>query len=127
MAMHRGYFAAVREGWKNLAEEFDGRFPSPEHLRAQALVDAGYCHETDYVMDSPKEARKLAMDLRRLNPYAIIRISGNVVKNFEPMSQSQRAMGRETFAASCKAVLDVVAGMSRSTPAELRKNAGKAA
>lgn len=127
MRQHRGYFAAVREGWKNLAEEFNGRFPSPEHLRAQALVDAGFCNETDHICDSPQEARKLAAVMRRYSPYAIIKISGSIVKVFEPMSQSQRAMGKEKFEESCRAVMEVVASMSRSTPAELRKNAGRAA
>lgn len=127
MAQHRGYFAQVRDAWKTLAEEFDGRFPTPEHLRAHALVEAGYCFETDYVMDSPKEARKLAADLRRMNPYSIIRLSGNIVKHFEPESQSVPAMKKERFEASCRAVLDIVSAMSRTTPAQLRKNAGRAA
>ncbi len=127
MSQHRGYFAQVRDAWKNLAEAFDGRFPSAEHLRAHALVEAGYCAETDYVMDSPKEARKLAVDLRRMNPYSIIKLSGNVVKHFEPDSQSVPAMSKERFQASCRAVLEIVASMARTTPAELKKNAGRAA
>lgn len=127
MSRHRGYFASIREAWKNLAEEYDGRFPSPEALRAFALVEAGYCVETDYVMDNPKEARKLAMDIRRMSPFSIIKLSGNVVKHFEPESQAVPAMKREVFEASCKAVLEIVASMSRSTPAQLRKNADKSA
>lgn len=127
MSQHRGYFASVTEAWKNLSEEFDGRFPSAEHLRSHCLVEAGYCHETDYVMDGEKEAHKLAADLRRMNPYSIIRLRGNVVKHFEPESQSVRAMNKERFQASCKAVLEIAAAMSRSTPAQLRKNAGRAA
>jgi hypothetical protein len=127
MSQHRAYFANLRDAWNNLAEEYDNRFPDAEALRAHALVEAGYCTQTDYVMDSPKEARKLAMDLRRMSPYSIIKLSGNIVKHFEPESQSVRAMNKERFQASCKAVLEIVASMARTTPTELRKNAGRSA
>ncbi len=127
MSRHKAYFATINEAWKNLAEEYDGRFPSAEALRAHALVEAGYCVETDYVLDNPKDARKLAMDIRRMSPFSIIRLSGNVVKHFEPESQAMNKMGKERFDASCRAVLEIVASMSRSTPAQLRNNAGRSA
>jgi hypothetical protein len=127
MSSHRGYFAQLREAWLNLAEEYANGFPSPEHMRAAALVEAGYCTESNYVMDSPKEARQLGIALRRMSPLAIIRISGNVVKHFEPESQSCAAMRKERFEASKKAVLEIVSSMARTTPAELKKNAGRSA
>lgn len=127
MSHHRGYFASLKECWNNLPEEDAGRFPSPEHLRAWALVETGFCSETDYVMDSDKEARRLAADLRRMNPYSIIRISANVVKHFEPESQAVTSANKERFAAQTKAVLDLAASMARTTPAELKKNSGRAA
>jgi hypothetical protein len=127
MSQHRGYFAAVKEGFDNLAEEYANGYPSPEHLRSAALVEAGYCTETSYVMDSPKDAKQLGIALRRLSPLAIIRISGNVVKHFEAESQSVREMKKPRFEASCRAVLEVIASMARTTPAELKKNAGRAA
>jgi hypothetical protein len=125
MSQHRGYFAQLGEAFNNLAEEYANGYPSSEHLRADALVKAGYCTETDYIMDSPNEARKLAINLRRMNPYSIIRIRGNIVKHFEPESQSVPAMSKERFEASCKAVLEIVSSMARTTPAELKKNAGR--
>lgn len=129
-ASHNHYFAALNDAWQNLAEEFNGRFPSPEHLRAWALVEAGYCDETDTVCDSPRDAKTLAATIRRYSPYAIIRLSGNVVKVFEPKSQAMtgaNAMLKEEFEASKAAVLDIVAGMARTTRAELKKNAGRSA
>lgn len=127
MTSHRGYFASVKEAWKNLAEEFDGRFPTAEHLRSWALVQTGYATEANYVMDSDKEAAQLAVMLRRLSPLAVIRVSENVVQHFEAESQSVSAMKKERFEASKKAVLDLVSSMARTTPAELRKNAGRSA
>lgn len=125
MSHHRGYFASVREAWKNLAEEYGTRFPSPDHLRAWALVECGYATETDYVMDSAKDARKLALALRKMSPLAVIQISGNVVKHFEAESQSVPAMKKERFDASSRDVLQLVASMARTTPTELKKNAGR--
>ena len=127
MSRHRSYFAQIKEGFDNLAEEYANGFPSPEHLRAAALVEAGYCTEANYVMDSPKDAKTLGVTLRKLSPLAIIRISGNVVKHYEAESQSVASMKKERFDASCRAVLEIVASMARTTPAELKKNAGRAA
>ncbi len=127
MSSHRGYFAQLKEAFDNLAEEYANGFPSPEHMRAAALVEAGYCTESNYVMDNAKEARALGIALRRMSPLAIIRISGNVVKHFEAESQSCAAMKKEKFEASKRAVLRIVASMARTTPAELKKNAGRSA
>lgn len=127
MTSHRGYFAQVKEAWKNLSEEFDGRFPTPEHLRAWALVQTGYATEASYVLDSENEAKHLAVMLRRMSPLAVIRISDRVVQHFEAESQSVSAMRRERFEASKKAVLELVASMANTTERELRENAGRSA
>lgn len=127
MSRHRGYFASVNEAYKNLAEEYANGYPSVDHLRSSALIESGYCTESTYVMDSPEEAKRLGVMLRRLSPLAIIRIRGNVVKHFEAKSQSVASMGKEEFEASCKAVLEIVSSMARTTPADLKKNAGRAA
>jgi hypothetical protein len=127
MASHGGYFAAVHEGWKNLAEEFDGRFPDAEYLRKWALVESGYCAEANFVMDTAKDAHALGVALRQRDKYAVIRVSGNVVKVFTAESQSMASMKKERFESSKRAVLDLIASMARTTPAELKKNAGRSA
>lgn len=127
ISSHRGYFAQVKEAWENLDEEFDGRFPTPEHLRAWALVQTGYATEASYVMDSDKDAKQLAVTLRRLSPLAVIRVSEGVVTHWEAESQSVHAMKKERFEASKKAVLDLVAPMANTTERDLRKNAGRSA
>lgn len=126
-ASHNHYFAALTEAWRNLAEEHAVKYPTVEHLRADCLVKAGFCQETDYVLADKKEARKLAVDLRKMNPYSIIKVSDNVVKHFEPESQSRPAMKKDRFEDSKAEVLSIAAAMARTTPAELKKNAGRAA
>lgn len=127
MASHNHYFAELSEAFDNLTEEHAKRFPDPEALRSWALVQTGYCTEVDHVADSPAEARKMAATIRRYSPYTVIKISGNVVKVFEPLSQSLAAMKKQPFEDSKRAVLDLVAAMARTTPAELKKNAGRSA
>lgn len=73
-----GFMASVKEAWKSLPEE-DERFPSWEHLRKRALVAAGWCLHSQTVMDTPKDARNLAIQSRKLDEYAVIQVKGNVV------------------------------------------------
>lgn len=74
----RGFFGAIRETWRNLPED-DNRFPSEEHLRKRALVGAGWAAHSQYVLDTPTDAKKLAVILRRHDEYAVIRVSGNTL------------------------------------------------
>jgi hypothetical protein len=131
-ASHNHYFAALSEGFHNLSEENAKRFPSVDHLRAWALVQCGYCTETNYVLANSKEARKLAIDIRKRDPYAIILIhsdnrlrdsSSKVVKIFDAESQSMAAMKKERFEQSKRDVLDLVASMANTTRAQLNKEA----
>ncbi len=127
MSSHRGYFASVKEAWKNLAEEFDDRFPTEEHLRSYALVKTGFATYSAFPCKDEESATDLAVSLRRRSPFSVIRVSGDVVECWDPESQSVKAMKKEKFEASKKAVLDLVSSMARTTPAELRKNAGRSA
>lgn len=126
-ASHNHYFAALTEAWKNLAEEYAKDFPTMESLRHWALVQSGYCTETTYATKNPAEARKLAIALRRASPYAVLQVKGDVVLHFEAESQSRPAMKRDRFEASKADVLELVASMARTTPAALKKNAGRSA
>ena len=127
LASHNHYFAAVAEGWKNLSEENAKHFPTAEHLRHWALVQTGYCSEAYYHMTTNFEARKLAIDLRKRDPYAVISVRGSVVQVFTAESQSKAAMKKERFQQSKTDVLDLVASMARTTRPQLMKHAGRTA
>lgn len=124
-ASHNHYFAAIAEAHANLAEEWAAKFPTPEHMRARALVEEGYATETDYVLNDAAAARAFATVLRKKEPYNVIQISGNVVKEFAPLSQSTAAMKKQAFEDSKAAVLARVASWARTTPAQLNKEAKK--
>ena len=43
---HRHEFAWLREAWNSLPEHLADEFPTTEHLRKWALIQAGFFHET---------------------------------------------------------------------------------
>jgi len=121
MNQHRAYFAALHDAFDNLDERYDGVFPSPEHLREWALCQTEFCVVTHEAYETSADAMRAAKAIRKLAPYAVLSLSGSTLVTKHALSQSVRAMGKEQFEASCKAVLEVVAGMARTTPAQLRK------
>lgn len=123
-ASHRHYFRAVNEAWANLPERLAAHYPTAEHLRARALIEAGYCTIADYVCSSRAEAVRWAANLRaEASEYALVVISETVVRVFKPKSQSVKAMGREEFQASKDAVFTALAKMIGVTTAELQNHA----
>lgn len=125
MSSHNHYFAALAEGHANLAEEFDNKYPTSEHLRAWALVEAGFYDERTYELDTPADARKLAILLRTKEPFSRITVTGSKVIEKAPKSQATNAMKKQEFEDSKAAVLAIVAAMARTTPAQLHKEAEK--
>ena len=121
MNQHRAYFASLNDAFDNLDERYDGVFPSAEHLREWALCQTEFCTVSHEVYETHADALKAGAAVRKVAPYAVISVVDTTLVTKHAMSQSVRAMGKETFEASCKAVLDVVAGMARTTPAELRR------
>lgn len=133
MKSHNAYFAQIEEAWKNLPEDLSPKYPSSEHLRAWALVETGWCTEEQTIFDTEKDAKKFAVALRnsqrrtRGAPITIIRVHGNIVQEFTPMSQSTAAMKKIPFEQSKKDVLDYLLGLIGTTARDLRNNAGRSA
>jgi hypothetical protein len=121
MAAHRGYFAAISEGFDNLPETIAARFPSSEHLRRWCLVECGYLDEREFDSESEGQARALAYFVRTQDEYARISIHGTKVIVRRAKSQSLAAMGAEEFKASKRAVLELLESMIGVRPGTLRK------
>jgi hypothetical protein len=126
MAQHRAYFANIRQMWMTLPENLQDEFPSPESLRARALLDAGYCTTRQIDAGSKAGAERVAAYVRGEKPFAGIVTRGTVVVVREPESQSVKAMGPERFRASMDAVLGVIAALIGVTPEAARREAGGA-
>jgi len=123
---HNHFMAAVHSAWMNLAEEWNGFFPTEDHLRKWALVKEGFCTKVEHVCHTSAEAARLVAAFRDIDQYAVISKKGNVVLVFQAESQSELEMGGgERWRESKKKVLDRVASMSRTTPEQLKREASQ--
>jgi hypothetical protein len=130
LASHNHFFACLEEAYSNLAEEYAQEFDSSEHLRAWCLCMEGFCTQTRYELNTAADARTLRDVLKAQDKATIVKIHGPVVIVYTPESQAMygpNKMIKERFEASKAAVLARAASMARTTPAELKKNAGKSA
>ena len=118
-ASHNHFFAALNKSWQNLPEDVAPEYPTSEHLRKKALIACGYANERAIVCASKAEALRLAAFIRAMDDYAVIAVSGAVVRVWTAKSQSYRAMGKAEFTDSKRKVLDYVAGLLRVTPKQL--------
>lgn len=127
---HQHFFASVTEVWKNLPDELALQFPTPDILRAHALIMTGFRRERRLIASSAQEARKIAAFLRpqaASDDYAIISVAGNAVVEWKAKSQSYRSMGKKEFMDSKWKVLEFVAALIGIEPETLKKEAGQAA
>ena len=128
MKLHSRYFAIIHQMFENLPEKYKNQFKTEEGLRAKALVATGFCIERDYTCETKAKAAHLGKIIRQYSEYAVITISGDVVKVFEPKSQSRAAMSAEEFKASQEAVLDWIQALNPDLKlADVKKEAAKMA
>lgn len=116
---HKHEFAWLRQSWKTLPEDISDLYPTAEHLRKRALIDAGYYHETIVDAGSAQSALRVASFIRGLDDFCIVIARGPIVVRREAKSQSKRAMGAKDFQASKTAIMEIVAGLLGVTVAQL--------
>ncbi len=127
---HNFYFATLSEAYNNLSEEYAQEFEDVEHLRSWALCIEGFCTQTRYQLNTAEDARTLRKVLKEQKKSTIVKVVGTDVIVYTPESQAMYGVDRmkkDRFEQSKKAVLARVASMARTTPAELKKNAGRSA
>lgn len=124
---HRHEFAWLREAWKQLPEDLADQFPTVEHLRKCALIQAGFFHEVVTDCGSNAAALRVAAMARGMDPfaYAVVRGPLCVVRTAE--SQSRRAMDKARFQDSKTKIMAIVAELIGVTPETLNQNAERAA
>jgi hypothetical protein len=124
---HRHEFAWLREAWNNLPEDLADQFPTPEHLRKRALIQAGFYHETVTDCGSNAAALRVMAMARGMDQfaYAVVRGPLCVVRTAE--SQSRRAMDKQRFQDSKTKIMEVIAEMIGVAPETLNREAERAA
>lgn len=120
---HNHEFAWLSDAWKNLPEPLADQFPTPEHLRKRALIDAGYYTETIIDASTNAAALRVASYARTKDDFAYVVVRGSLVVERVAKSQSRRAMNRKEFQESKTAILEIVSAMIGVTPEELTKEA----
>lgn len=126
-ATHSHQFAWLNEAWKNLPESLADLYPSPDHLRKRALVEAGFYTEEIIDAGSNAAALRVASYVRSRDEFAVVIVRGPAVVVRHPKSQSYRAMDKKEFQDSKTAIMEIVASMVGVAPDELIRESGKAA
>ncbi|GGH14521.1 hypothetical protein GCM10007036_13890 [Alsobacter metallidurans] len=124
---HKHEFAWLREAWKNLPEQLADLYPTPEHLRKRALIEAGYYDEVVVDAGSAAAALRVRQAFAAVDDFALVIVRGPLVIRRTAKSQSRRAMDGKTFQQSKQAIMDVVAEMVGVTTKQLQQNVDKAA
>jgi hypothetical protein len=127
MKSHNHQFAWLIEAWKNLPEDLADDYPTYEHLRKRALIQAGYFHETAIDVGSKAGALRVAADYRSRLEFAYIIVRGPIVIIREAMSQRKSVMGAKAFQESKSAIMAIVADLIGVEPDQLQREAEQAA
>lgn len=126
-ATHNHEFAWLHEAWQNLPEELAELYPSVEHLRKRALIQAGYFDEQAVDAGSNAAALRVAALIRSREEFSLVLVKGAFVLIRTAKSQSRRAMNAKEFQESKSAVMAIVSDMIGIATGDLRENAGRAA
>ena len=126
-ASHKQQFAWLHDAWLNLPEDLADEYPTREHLRKAALIEAGFYTETIADAGSNAAALRMASLVKARDQFCVVIVRGPIIVVRDPMTQSVRGMGATMFNKSKTAIMEIIANMIGVSPAELEKNAGKAA
>ena len=124
-ASHNHEFAWLKEAWQSLPESIADSYPTSEHLRKRALIEAGYFDEQVIDAGTNAAALRVAAGVRSFpgEEFSLIIVRGPAVVVRRARSQSRRAMNKLEFQDSKSKVMEVVAGLIGVSPADLRKAA----
>lgn len=107
-ATHNHQFAWLHDAWMNLPEDIADQYPTPEHLRKRALIDAGYYDETIIDAGSNAAAIRVAAAVQTIDTFALVFVRKCFVIRRTAKSQSRRAMKKEEFQASKTKIMEVI-------------------
>lgn len=113
---HNHQFAWLHDAWMNLPEDIAHLYPTEDHLRKRALIEAGYFTETAVDAGTRAAARRVAAMVPALDEFAFAKVEGPIVLIRRAKSQSMRAMGAKQFYESKAAILNVIAEMLSVSP-----------
>ena len=111
---HRHEFAWIAEAWSNLPHDLADLYPTPEHLRKRALIQAGFYNETIIDAGSKAGALRMAAYCRNEDEFAVVFVRGPVVIVRKPKSQRMHGhdrMDKAEFQRSKDGIMAVISEM----------------
>jgi hypothetical protein len=120
-ASHNHEFAWLTEAWNSLPDELLAQYPNKDVLRKHGLIAKGHCTMVQHVCPTKAEAERLAAILKPRDIYAVVVQRGNVVTEYNAVSQSRRAMGPAQFQQSKSDLMDFVGDLLGVDPETLGK------
>lgn len=126
-ASHGHYFASLKESWLNLPHTLDWLCVSPEHLRQWCLIETGWCEQEQFEFKNASAAKRFAVFYSKRVPFCRYWLNGRFLTIKNAVSQDYASMDKATFESSKRDVLDMCSALLGVKPAELKKNAGRAA
>ncbi len=121
-ATHNHEFAWLKNAWQSLPETLAAEYPSPEHLRKRALIQAGYYDEQAVDAGSRAAALRVAAMVRSREEFSYVIVNGPIVLIRTAKSQSRRAMKAPEFQASKTAIMELIADMIGVNPDTLARS-----
>lgn len=120
---HKHEFAFVRNAWRQIPDELAESYPTPDHLRRRALIQAGYFDEQVIDAGSNAAAIRVATGVRSFpgESFSMVFVRGPYCIIRRAQSQSYKAMGAKAFHESKQAILQVIADMIGVPPEVLAK------
>jgi len=121
---HNHEFAWLKDAHSNLPENLADEYPTPEHLRKRALIQAGYYDEQVIDAGSNAAALRVSTGIKAFpgEAFSLVIVRGGFVVIRRPRSQSRRAMNAKEFQESKTKIMEIVADMIGTTPAELSRS-----
>jgi hypothetical protein len=116
---HAHYFACIKAAWDSLPDALRPQYPSAEHLRKFALINAGYCSTVQHVCRSEAEAQRLAAAIKPYDTYQLVLVEENIVNVYHALSQDHRSMDKAKFQASKEAVLRWIGDLIGADPTQM--------
>lgn len=120
-ASHNHEFAWLHNAWHTLPEALADLYPTPEHLRKRALIEAGYYTEQAVDAGSHAAALRVAAAFRSREEFSLVIVRGPIVILRTAKSQSRRSMDKEEFQKSKTAILEVITDMVGVSQDELEE------
>jgi hypothetical protein len=121
---HRHEFAWIKQAWDNLPEGLADLYPSPEHLRKRALIQAGFYTEAIIDAGSKAAALRMAAFAKGEDEFAVVFVRGPLIIVRKAKSQRMHGhdrMDKAEFERSKAAIMEVIAEMIGVEPDQLAR------